>query len=76
MPVPGITGTSFSIIVLRALALSPIFLIDWEEGPINLMLCCSQIAAKSALSDKKPYPGWMASTPASSATDIIAGMLK
>ena len=54
IPVPGVTGTLFSIIVLRAVALSPIFLIASEVGPINLIPCFSQISAKSARSDIKP----------------------
>lgn len=29
-------------------------------GPINVRPVSSQSLAKSALSDKKPYPGWIA----------------
>ena len=57
MPVPGVTGTLFSIIVLRAVALSPILRIESAVGPMNFIPYIEQISANSALSDKKPYPG-------------------
>ena len=76
IPVPGVTGTLFSIIVLRAVALSPILRIALAVGPMNLILYISQISANSALSDKKPYPGWIASQPAIKAVDIIVGILR
>ena len=76
MPVPGVTGTLFSIIVFLAVALSPILRIDSADGPINLIPCFVQMSTKSALSDINPYPGCIASAPVIIAVDIIAGILK
>ena len=60
-------GTLAFSIVSLALALSPIFLIVSDFGPMNVMLQDSHCSAKSAFSDKNPYPGCMASTSAISA---------
>lgn len=42
--------------------LSPISRIADAGGPMNLSPCLSQSCAKSALSERKPYPGWIACT--------------
>lgn len=42
--------------------LSPISRIADAGGPMNLSPSASQSCAKSALSERKPYPGWIACT--------------
>ena len=42
--------------------LSPISRIAEAGGPMNLSPSVSQSCAKSALSERKPYPGWIACT--------------
>ena len=37
-------------------------------GPMNLTLAAWQASAKISFSDRKPYPGWMASAPVAAAT--------
>lgn len=65
-----------AIAVALAVALSPILVIHSGLGPINVILCSSQIEANLAFSDKKPYPGWIASAPVISAAAIILGTFK
>ena len=43
-------------------------------GPIKIKPLCSTLSAKSAFSDKNPYPGWIAVASVISAALIIAGM--
>jgi hypothetical protein len=54
--------------------LSPIALIISLEGPINVMPFCSHASTNSGFSDRNPYPGWIASTPAFSAILIIVSI--
>ena len=54
---PGTQGTPASIIVVLAIALSPIRLIMSSEAPINLILCSSHNLENLAFSERKPYPG-------------------
>jgi len=42
--------------------LSPILAITAAGGPINLIPALTQASAKSDLSERNPYPGWIAST--------------
>ena len=73
---PGVTGSPASMAALRAVILSPKRRICSAVGPIKVMPCFSTISAKSAFSDKNPYPGWMASAPVISAAEIIAGLFR
>ncbi len=41
-------------------------------GPMNFTPCFSQSAAKDGFSDKKPYPGWIASAPLAKAVERMA----
>ena len=52
----------FSAISL-AFNLSPMTFITWGDGPIQINLLLLTFLAKAAFSDKKPYPGWIASAP-------------
>ncbi len=67
-------GTPQAMAVDLAASLSPIWARMWEGGPMNLMPFCSQARAKSAFSLRKPYPGWMASTPRRRARSMMPGM--
>jgi hypothetical protein len=49
-----VIGTPAAIMVRRASALSPIFRIISELGPMKRILQVSQISAKCAFSDRKP----------------------
>ena len=55
--VPGTIGTSKAFTVALALSLSPIISIASAEGPMRVMFSLTNRLAKSAFSDKKPYPG-------------------
>lgn len=68
-PEPGTTGTSLSCATRRALALSPIARMFSGRGPIKVMPCSSHFCANSAFSLRKPYPGWIASAPVTSAAE-------
>ena len=54
---PGTHGTPAFFIAAFALTLSPISLIVSAFGPIKVKPLFSTRSAKSAFSDKKPYPG-------------------
>ena len=73
---PGATGMPAFCAAARAAILSPIRRICADVGPIKVIPCLSTISAKSAFSDKKPYPGCMASAPVITAAEIIAGLFK
>ena len=75
-PDPGTVGTPASRIVFRAVALSPIARMWCAAGPMNVMCDLAQISANSAFSARKPYPGWMASAPVTSAAAMIRGMFR
>ena len=64
------TATCFAVI------LSPNAFKTETLGPIKIIPLSSQAWAKSAFSDKKPYPGCMASAPLSNAIFIIALIFK
>ena len=64
------------IAIFFACILSPIIVINFDDGPINLILLSSNIFAKFEFSDKKPYPGWTASEFVNSIADMIAGIFK
>ena len=68
---PGTVVTWALRTVSLATDLSPISLIDFDLGPMNLMLHDSHCSANFAFSERKPYPGWIASTSAISAALMI-----
>ena len=51
---PSITGRPYSFAIFFAWILSPIIFINFEDGPINLILLSSNILAKFAFSDRNP----------------------
>ena len=67
-------GTSAAMAICLEEILSPIALIISLEGPINVMPFCSHASTNSGFSDRNPYPGWIASTPAFSAILIIVSI--
>ena len=69
--VPGTTGTFASIAAMRAVVLSAKVRRLSTVGPTNLIPSRSHALAKSGFSERKPYPGWIASTPFSFATFTI-----
>ena len=42
-------------------------------GPMNVSPCAATTSAKPSSSDRKPYPGWIASQPLTSAAEMTAG---
>ncbi len=75
-PEPGTQGTPAAFISRMALTLSPIRRITFAGGPMNRKPLDSQRSAKSAFSDRKPYPGWIATASVTSAAAMIAGMFR
>ena len=62
--------------ISRAADLLPIFSMASGEGPMKLMPQSRHTSAKWGFSARNPYPGWMASTPSSSAVLMMLGMLR
>ena len=60
---PGITGTPAARMVIRAVILSPICSMASGLGPTHCRPAFPTARAKSARSERKPKPGWMASAP-------------
>ena len=52
--VPGTTGTFAPCIDLREVILSPIVLMAYDDGPINMIPSFLHRSENSAFSDKKP----------------------
>ena len=73
---PGTQGTPAAFMVLIAETLSPIRRMVSGRGPMNLKPLFSTRSAKSAFSDRKPYPGCTATESVTSAALMIAGMLR
>ena len=73
---PGMTGIPLRFIASRVAALSWNRASTSDGGPMNTRPCSLQTSEKSALSETKPYPGWIACAPESRAADMIAGMLR
>ena len=69
-------GTPASCISSRALVFEPIASIALAGGPIQTMSALPQALAKAAFSARNPYPGWIASAPASFATAITRSMFR
>ncbi len=65
--VPGMIGTPAACIAARARVLEPISSIASGGGPIQVSPASSTSRANAAFSARKPYPGWIASTPARNA---------
>ena len=74
--VPGTTGSPAFFIATLAFTLSPSSRIVSALGPMNTKPLCSTRSAKSAFSERKPHPGWMASASVTSAALMMAGMLR
>jgi hypothetical protein len=60
----------------RAATLLPMSFSISERGPMKVRPSFSTTSAKAGFSDKKPYPGWMASAPVISAAESSAGTLR
>ena len=73
---PSIIGNPYFFAIFFAWILSPISLISLALGPINFILCLATTSANLAFSDKKPYPGWIASAPVKSTADIKEAKFK
>jgi len=56
--------------------LSPIIRIVSGRGPMKTNPLRSTRSAKSAFSERKPYPGWTASASVTSAALMTAGMFR
>ena len=63
LPVPGTVGTPHASAALLAAVFSPIASMFSGRGPTKAIPSCSHRRANIALSERKPYPGWMTSTP-------------
>ena len=73
---PSITGRPYFFAIFLASILSPIFDIISALGPINFIPCFFTISENFAFSDKKPYPGCIASAPVRSTADMIDEILR
>ncbi len=71
---PGTVGTPTSIMVRRAVALSPMARIWSAVGPTKTIPDRWQISLNSGFSARNPYPGWMASAPVISAAAMMRVM--
>ena len=56
-------GTPAFFMVSLAVDLSPIIVMESEFGPMKFSPWSLQMSTKAAFSERKPYPGWMASAP-------------
>jgi hypothetical protein len=66
-----VTGTPASAISFLAASFSPIARIDSGFGPTQTSPASITACANSAFSERKPYPGWIASAPVSRAAAMI-----
>ncbi len=73
---PSSTGRPASRAAALAWILSPIRSITSGEGPTKVIPASAQARAKSAFSERNPYPGWMASHPVISAAPRTLAMLR
>src|ERR1700693_3724515 len=73
---PGTQGMPAAFMCLMADTLSPIMRMVSARGPTKMNPLFSTRSAKSAFSDKKPYPGWMATASVTSAALMMAGMFR
>jgi hypothetical protein len=73
---PGTQGTPAAFMTLMADTLSPIIRIVSALGPTKMKPLFSTRSAKSAFSERNPYPGCIATESVTSAALMIAGMLR
>ena len=73
---PGTIGTPAFCMISRARVFEPIASIASAGGPIQVISVSPIARAKGAFSARKPYPGWIASAPASAATARIFSMFR
>ena len=73
---PDTQGTPAAFMTLMAETLSPIRRMVSARGPTKMKPLFSTRSAKSAFSDRKPYPGWIATESVTSAALMMAGMFK
>src|SRR4051812_26311960 len=73
---PGSKGKPARWMAWRARVFEPTSSIDSGVGPINTIPLSRQARANAARSDKKPYPGWIASAPQRLATSMIFEMFR
>ncbi len=73
---PGTTGAPACLAMERAWALSPMSRMASGDGPMKVMPQARQISAKAAFSDRRPYPGWMASLSVIEAAEMMLGILR
>ncbi len=69
---PGRSGSPAFSMASRAATLLPMSRSISGRGPMKRSRSFSTISANSAFSERKPYPGWMASAPVSSAAASTA----
>ena len=72
---PGTTGTLLRFMTCLAFALSPPSLMDSGDGPMNVIPDVRHASAKWGFSDRKPYPGCIASESVISAEVRMLGIL-
>ena len=70
------SGTPDRCISAFAADLDPMTRIADAGGPIKVTPADTQASANSAFSDRKPYPGWTASTLLSRTTSRITPMFR
>ncbi len=73
---PGTPATPASAAASRELILSPMTSMASGGGPTNVTPWAVTARAKSAFSEKKPYPGWTASAPLRSIAARMAPVLR
>ena len=74
--VPATRGAPALAAIFRAETLSPKALIAAGGGPIQIKPASITLCAKSAFSERNPYPGCTASAPDCFANSIILGIFK
>ena len=72
-PVPAIIGTPALRASARAVCFAPNASRCAGVGPTNASPASSTCRAKSAFSDRNPYPGWMAPAPENLAAERMPG---
>ena len=72
--VAGITGTPAEVARLRAATLLPSVRMISGVGPTKMTPSRLQASTNSGFSERKPYPGWMASAFASTAMRRMSSM--
>jgi hypothetical protein len=75
-PLPASSGMPKRSAFFRAVTLSPHARIASGGGPMNTTPQAPQRRANSAFSERKPYPGWIASAAVISAALMMAGTFR